>query len=87
MANMKNAEKRVRVIAKQKNINNEYKSSMKTAIKNVDKALAANDKTKANDNLKVAIKKIDKTTKAGVISKNTSARYKSKLTKKVNNME
>ncbi|MDD2435078.1 MAG: 30S ribosomal protein S20 [Bacilli bacterium] len=87
MANMKNAEKRVRVAAKQKQANNEYQSSMKTAIKNVEKAILNNDKVKANDDLKVAIKRIDKATKAGVITKNASARYKSNLTKKVNAME
>lgn len=87
MPNMKNAKKKVRVIAKEKVLNNDYKASMRTAIKNTDKAVAAKDKTKAQENLKVAIKKIDKATKAGVTTKNTAARNKSRLTKKVNSME
>ena len=41
----------------------------------------------ANEKLKVAIKAIDKANKNGVTSKNTSARNKSRLTKKVNSME
>ncbi len=87
MPNMKNAKKRIRVVAKQKVANNEYKSSMRTAIKNVEKAVVSKDKDKATDNLKNAIKRIDKAAKAGVITVNTSARHKSSVTKKVNNME
>lgn len=87
MPNMKNAKKKVKVIAKEKVLNNDYKASMRTAIKNTDKAVLAKDKTKAQENLKIAIKKIDKATKAGVTTKNTAARNKSRLTKKVNSME
>lgn len=87
MPNMKNAKKKVKVIAKEKQLNNDYKASMRTAIKNTDKAVLAKDQEKAKENLKVAIKKIDKATKAGVTTKNTAARNKSRLTKKVNTME
>lgn len=87
MPNMKNAKKRVKVIAKQKKQNNDYKASMKTAIKNVEKMVIAKEKEAATTSLKTAIKRIDKAAAAGVISKNTCARYKSRLTKKVNEME
>ena len=87
MANMKNAKKKIKVVAKETVNNNNYTASMKTACKNVEKAVIAKDKDKANDNLKVAIKRIDKATKAGAIKKNTAARNKSRLTKKVNEME
>ena len=86
MANMKNAKKKIKVIAKKKKNNNEFKTSMRTAIKNVEKAVLANEKDKANDNLKIAIKRIDKATSKKVISKNTNARNKSRLTKKVNSL-
>lgn len=87
MANMKNAKKKVLTSAKEKINNNTFKTSMKTAIKSVDKAITANDKSKANDNLKVALKKIDKATSKGVIKKNNAARNKSRITKKVNAMD
>ena len=87
MANMKNAKKKIKVIAKETVTNNNYTASMKTACKNVEKAIIAKDKDKANDNLKVAIKRIDKATQAGAIKRNTAARNKSRLTKKVNAME
>lgn len=87
MPNMKNAKKRVKVNIKKTEINNSLEASMKTAIKNVDKAVSGNDKEKAATNLKIAIKKIDKATASKVSKKNTSARNKSRLTKKVNSME
>ena len=87
MANMKNAKKKIKVIAKQTVTNNNYTASMKTACKNVEKAVNAKDKTKANENLKIAIKRIDKAAQASTIKKNNAARKKSRLTKKVNAME
>lgn len=87
MANMKNAKKRVLVNIKKEKANNEFSASMKTAIKNVERAVASKDKEKASDKLKVAIKAIDKATQKGVTSKNKSARDKSRLSKKVNSME
>lgn len=87
MANMKNAKKKIKVIAKQNVENNNYSASMKTACKNVERAVNSKDKNKASDNLKVAIKRIDKATSAGVITKNKASRSKSRLTKKVNAMD
>ncbi len=87
MANMKNAKKRILVNAKKNIRNNNYSASMKTAIKNVEKAVLTKDKTVAEDALKVAIKKIDKATGANVVAKNKCAREKSRLTKKVNAMK
>ncbi len=87
MPNLKNAKKRVLVNVKKEKVNNEYEASMKTAIKNVEREVASKDKEKANEKLKVAIKTIDKATKKGVTTKNTSARCKARLTKKVNSME
>lgn len=87
MANLKNAKKKILVNIKKEKSNNEYEASMKTAIKNVERAIAAKDKENANNKLKIAIKAIDKATQKGVTSKNTNARNKSRLTKKVNSME
>ena len=87
MANMKNAKKKIKVIAKQNVGNNNFSASMKTACKNVERAVNNKDKNKANEDLKVAIKRIDKATSAGVITKNKAARNKSRLTKKVNAMD
>ncbi len=87
MANMKNAKKKIKVIAKQTVSNNNYEASMKTAMKKVERSISSNDKTGAENNLKTAIKAIDKAASKGIASKNFVARNKSRLTKKVNAME
>ena len=87
MPNLKNAKKRVLVNVKKEKANNEFAASMKTAIKNVERAVVAKDKEKANDKLKIDIKAIDKAAQKGVTAKNTAARNKSRLSKKVNSME
>ena len=87
MPNMKNAQKAVKTSAKEKVENNNFKASMKTAIKNVERAIASKDKNAAQDALAVAIKRIDKAASAKVITANYVARTKSRLTLKVNNME
>lgn len=87
MANMKNAKKKIKVIAKETERNNNYSASMKTACKNVEKAINEKNKEAACDSLKVAVKKIDKAKSAGVITSNKAARNKSRLTKKVNAMD
>ena len=87
MPNLKNAKKRVLVNEKKEKANNEFSARMKSAIKNVERAVASKDKEKASDKLKVAIKAIDKAEQKGVTSKNNGARNKSRLSKKVNAME
>ena len=87
MANMKNAKKKIKTIAKEKELNNVYRSSMRTAMRNVEKAVASNDKEKAKDALATAIKRIDKAGSKGIVHKNFVARNKSRLTKKINEME
>ena len=87
MPNMKNAKKAVKTIEKKRIINNNYKSSMKTSIKNVEKAVLSKDKDLALEALKVAIKRIDKAGSNKVVTNNYVARTKSRLTKKVNDMK
>ena len=87
MANMKNAKKAINTIKKKKENNNTFKASMRTAIKNVEKAVNAKDKKAAQENLNVAIKRIDKAASKGVVKSNFAARNKSRLTKKVNEMK
>ena len=66
---------------------NDYEAQMKNAMKKVEKAVANKDKDKAKTELAVAVKRIDKAAKKGVASKNYVARNKSRLAKKVNEME
>lgn len=78
MPNIKSAKKRVSIIKRQSDENVPTRGSMRTAVKKVNKDME--NKDLLND----AIKKIDKAAKKGVIKKNTAARKKSRLMKKVN---
>lgn len=84
MANIKSAKKRIKVTETKTLRNKAIKSSVKTAIKKVDAAVAAGDKELAKANLQHAISEIDKATTKGVYHKNTSSRKISRLTLAVN---
>ena len=81
MANIKSAQKRIRVAAKRQARNKHVKSTTKTAIK---KVVAAVGTSEANEMLVQAIVAIDKAVVKGVYHKNTAARKKSRLTKMIN---
>ena len=81
MANIKSAQKRIRVAAKKQARNKHVKSTTKTAIKKVVSAAGTSD---ANTLLVQAITAIDKAVVKGVYHKNTAARKKSRLTKMIN---
>ena len=84
MPNIKSAIERVNVIEKKTLRNNMIKSEYKTAIRRFEEALANNDKEKATELFSVATRKIDQACTKGVIVKNTAARKKSNLAKKLN---
>ena len=84
MPNIKSAIKRVSVIEKKTLRNNMVKSEFKTAIRRFEEALANNDIEKATELFSVATRKIDQACTKGVIVKNTAARKKSNLAKKLN---
>ena len=84
MPNIKSAKKRMRSNAKKTVVNTLIVSSMRTAIKNVEKAVKAENKEEANNCLNIAVQRIDKAMSSGKIHKNKAARLKSRLTKAVN---
>ena len=86
MPNIKSAIKRVGVIEKKTLRNNMIKSAYKTAVKNFEAAVAEGDVKKAESLFSEATKKIDQACTKGVIVKNTAARKKSSLAKKLNAM-
>ena len=86
MANIKSAAKRAQ-IAKVRTLRNKIAMSrVKTTIKAVEAAVAANDAEAAKAALVVAIKTIDKAASRGILHKNNAANKKSRLTKMVNAM-
>ncbi len=78
MANIKSAKKRVKVTAIKTARNKAFKSSLKTAIKKANTAIAAGDESK-QQLFTEAVKKIDKAVAKGILHKNTAARKKSAL--------
>ena len=61
-----------------------FRSSLKTAIKNVESAVAKGKKENASEALNYAFKKIDKSVAKGIHHKNYANRQKARLSKKVN---
>ena len=83
MPNIKSAKKRVKVIATKTARNKAINSALKTDIKKANAAIDSNTENKA-EAVRVAIKAIDKAAAKGVLHKNTAARKKSSLAKKLN---
>mgnify|MGYP002991857387 CR=1 FL=1 len=86
MANIKSAKKRVITNQVRAERNKAIKSRVKTYIKKVDAAIAANDKEAAAAALVAATSEINKAATKGVYHKNTSSRKISRLNKAVNKM-
>lgn len=86
MANHKSAEKRVRQNAKRNEINRSNRSKLRTQIKDLRGALANQDKKDSVELLNPTISLIDKAVNKGIIHRNTAARYKSRLTRHVNEL-
>ena len=84
MANIKSAKKRVKVIEKKTLRNNMIKSEYKSAVKKFEEAISAGNTEEAKTLFSIATKKIDQACSKGVIVKNTAARKKSNLAKKLN---
>ncbi len=83
MPNIKSAKKRVKVIEKKTLRNNMIKSEYKSAVKKFEEAVNSGNKTEAETLFSLATKKIDQACTKGVIVKNTAARKKSNLSKKL----
>lgn len=84
MPNIKSAIKRVKVIEKKTSRNNMVKSEYKTAIKKVEQAIEDKNVEEAKILFSQATKKIDQACTKGVIVKNTAARKKSGLARRIN---
>ncbi len=86
MPNIKSAIKRVKVI-KVKTLNNQMiKSLIKTRIKNFESKISEGNVEQANIALRSAIKKIDQSVAKGIMHKNTAARKKSQLARKLSSI-
>ena len=86
MANMKQQIKRYKNDNKKRELNNSYKSALKTAIKKVREAVEAGDKEAATAAFNVVASKLDASVSKGIHHKNYASRQKSRLAKLVNSI-
>jgi small subunit ribosomal protein S20 len=86
MPNIKSAKKRVKIIEKKTLRNNMIKSGYRSAVKKFEQAVEAKNVEEAKTLFVEATKKIDQACTKGVIVKNTAARKKSNLAKKLNSI-
>ena len=84
MPNIKSAMKRVLLSRAANEKNKQEKSALKTAIKKFETAVASGNKAEADSAYTAAVQSIDKAVSKGILHKNTAARKKSNITKKMN---
>ncbi len=84
MPNIKSAKKRVLVSEKKAEINKAFVTTVKTTAKKFEKALEEGNQEAAQAAYKAAVKKIDTAVSKGYVHKNTAARRKSRMAKKIN---
>ena len=77
MPNIKSAKKRVQVSKLQNERNRMIKTGLKTSVKKFEAALT-------EDAYRTAVKTLDQAVAKGVVHKNTAARRKSQMAKKMN---
>ena len=87
MAHSLSAKKRVRQNARRNRINRARKSQVKTQIKHFEQALAGGDVKAASEQYRLVARKLDKIAGSSTMHKNTTARKKSRLAKKLNSLK
>lgn len=86
MANIASARKRARQAEKHRRHNAALRSELRSAIRNVRKAIAAGDKKAARAVLQRASSVIDSIADKRIIHKNAAARHKSRLSARIKAM-
>lgn len=84
MPNHKSAEKRVRQNEKRRDVNRNNRGRLRTSIRKLRAALTSADANAVQELLPATISTIDKAVQKGVLHRNAAARYKSRLTTRVN---
>jgi len=87
VAHSLSAKKRVRQNAKRNRINRARKSQIKTQIKRFEQALSGGDAKAASEQYRLVVRELDKVAGSSTMHKNTAARKKSRLAKKLNSLK
>ena len=83
MANSAQARKRARQAVKQRAHNASLRSTLRTAVKRVQKAIVAGDKAAAQIVFQQSVSEIDSIADKKIIHKNKAARHKSRLSAQI----
>ncbi|WP_265516152.1 30S ribosomal protein S20 [Nitratireductor luteus] len=83
MANTTSAKKAVRKIARRTAVNKSRRSRVRSFVRKVEEALAAGDKTAAEEAFKAAQPELMRAAGKGVVHKNTASRKVSRLAQRV----
>jgi len=87
MANIKSARKRARQAQERRVHNMSLRTAVRTAIKNVKKALAGGDKAAAENVMRESQRVIDRVVAKGVLHRNAGDRHKSRLAHALKNLK
>jgi small subunit ribosomal protein S20 len=87
MANIKSARKRARQAQVRRVHNMSLRTAVRTAVKNVTKALAGGDKAAAAKVLRDSQRVIDRVVAKGVLHRNAGDRHKSRLAHALKNLK
>lgn len=86
MAHSLSAKKRVRQNLKRRARNRARKEAIKVEVKAFQAALTAGDPAKAAEQLRKVVSRLDRVASKNTIHKNTAARKRSRLTRKLNKL-
>ena len=83
MANSAQARKRARQAVKQRAHNTSLRSTLRTAVKRVQKAIVAGDKAAAQTIFQASVSVIDRISDKKIIHKNKASRHKGRLSAQI----
>lgn len=87
MANSAQAIKRARQMQKRRTHNAAFRTAFRTAVKKTIKAIESGDKKAAEQTFREATKVIDRIADKGIYHKNKAARHKSRLSRRIKQMD
>ena len=86
MASHKSALKRIKQTAKREELNRAHRTKLRHQMRKLRTAIDGKDKAAAQAALRPTLALIDHSIHKGVLHRNTAARYKSRLSRRVNSM-
>ncbi len=87
MANTKSAIKRLRSAGRRRRHNQIYRGQARTAVKKARRLIDESRLEEAREAVRVAVSALDKAAQKGVVHKNNAARRKSRLMRRLNQIE